>query len=216
MTTPIEELELLHERSYVVRVYRRHPTEIVARGTMRDEKPPGLYVADDPEPLTIHQMTVELAVEYPSLTIVGVDVQFGTHPHAGCPGIAATYGGLVGLSISRGFTHKTRELFGGPRGCTHVTALLQAMAPAVVQSTWSMHIRNQLDDAPDDDVRAEAPAKDLAARQLLNVGTCHIWAEDGEHVALVRKGEAARLGIPIRERLLELGQDPEQWANRHM
>ena len=215
MTTPIEELEPLHERTYAVRVYRRSPTELLARGTMRDEKPPGLYIDDDPEPLTIHQMTVELVVEYPSLTIVGVDVHFGTHPHSDCPGIAAQYSGLVGLSISRGFTHKTRELFGGPRGCTHVTALLQAMAPAVVQSTWSMRIRNQLDTAHLDDTRADVPVDDFAARQLLNVGTCHVWAEDGEHVALVQRGEAARLGIPVRERLLELGHDPEQWAERH-
>lgn len=214
MTAPSDELELLHARSYAVEVYRQSPTELVARGTLRDEKPPGLYVDDDPDPLTIHQMTVELVVEYPALTIAGANVQFGTHPHLGCPGIAAAYDELVGLSISRGFTHETRARFGGPRGCTHVTALLLAMAPAVVQSTWSMHIRSQRDrtPGPDDPV---APNGDLVDRQLLNVGTCHIWAEDGDHVALVRKGTAARLGIPIRERLLALGRDPEEWANRH-
>ena len=45
---------------------------------------------------------------------------------------------LVGLSIARGFTHRVRELFGGPRGCTHTTALLQAMAPIAMQCFWSM------------------------------------------------------------------------------
>jgi len=40
---------------------------------------------------------------------------------------------LKELSIARGFTHKVRGLFGGPRGCTHTTALSQAMAPEAIQ-----------------------------------------------------------------------------------
>ena len=57
------------------------------------------------------------------------DVVFEAHPHTTCPAIIEHYQGLVGLSIARGFTHQVRELFGGPRGCTHTTALLLAMAP---------------------------------------------------------------------------------------
>jgi len=134
------DLELLHERDYLVQVFRRSATELVARGRVRDEKPPGLYVDGDPDPLTTHDMTVELTVAFPSLEITDARVRFSTFPQDGCPGIAAAYRGLVGVSVARGFTHKVRELFGGPRGCAHVTALLQAMAPAVVQSTWSMRL----------------------------------------------------------------------------
>ena len=63
-----------------------------------------------------------------------------THPHAACPRIEDHYQHLIGLSIARGFTHKVRELFGGPRGCTHTTALLQAMAPVAIQSMWSFRV----------------------------------------------------------------------------
>ena len=83
-------------------------------------------------------MQIDLEVGFPSLEIVKASVRFETHPHGGCPAIIDHYGGLVGLSIARGFTHKVRELFGGPRGCTHTTALLQAMAPVAVQCFWSM------------------------------------------------------------------------------
>src|SRR4029453_8498826 len=120
-------MELLHDRAYSVQVFRRSPSELVARGRVRDEKPPGMYVEDDPDPLTMHDMTVELTVAYPSLEITDVSVAFTTYPQLTCPGITDHYRGLVGVSIARGFTHRVRELFGGPRGCTHVTALLQAM-----------------------------------------------------------------------------------------
>lgn len=204
-TPPIEDagLELLHDRAYAVQVFRRSESEIIARGTVRDVKPPGLYVEGDPDALTMHDMTVVLTVSYPALEIMRADVDFGTFPQPTCPGIAEGYRGLAGISIARGFTHKVRELFGGPRGCTHVTALLQAMAPAVVQSTWSMRILNQ---------RAGTPAETFSgAFQDRNQDTCHVWASDGELMAAVERGDAIGPGLPVRNRLVELGQDPQEW-----
>jgi hypothetical protein len=64
------ESELIHERAYVVRAYRKDSNTLLLRGAVRDQKPPGLYVADDPEPLTIHHMIVDLEIAVPSLEIV--------------------------------------------------------------------------------------------------------------------------------------------------
>src|SRR4051812_49539139 len=86
----------------------------------------------------MHHMQVDLEVAFPSMEIVASTVVFESHPHVLCPSITPHYEKLVGLSIARGFTHKVRELFGGPRGGTHTTALLQAMAPVAIQATWSM------------------------------------------------------------------------------
>jgi hypothetical protein len=208
------DLELLHQRDYAVEVYRRSATELVARGSVHDQKPPGLYVDGDPDPLTIHRMTIELTVAFPSLEITDAQVQFGTHPQPGCPGIATHYRNLIGLSIARGFTHRVRELFGGPRGCTHVTALLQAMAPALVQSMWSMRIANQragVAPSPTEGVGAHAG---FLAAQARNVDTCHVWAADGELVALVEQGGVWGPGIPVRERLEARGIDPVEWWER--
>lgn len=208
------DLELLHQRDYAVEVYRRSATELVARGSVHDQKPPGLYVEGDPDPLTIHHMTIELTVAYPSLEISDAEVEFGTHPQPGCPGIAMHYRNLIGLSIARGFTHKVRELFGGPRGCTHVTALLQAMAPALVQSMWSMRIANERDgDGPTSGDGAASDGGFLGA-QRRNVDTCHVWAADGELVALVEQGGISGPGIPVRERLETRGIDPVEWWKR--
>ena len=133
-----EPLEVLHDREYRVRAFRKRDDLLLIRGAVRDQKPPGLYVDIDPNPLTIHHMQIDLEIAFPTLEIVGATVGIEVHPHTSCTNIEPHYDKLVGLSIARGFTHKVRELFGGPRGCTHTTALLQAMAPVAIQCMWSM------------------------------------------------------------------------------
>lgn len=206
---PDDDLDLLHTRDYETRVYQLSDGDLLVRGVVSDRKPPGLYVDGDPEPLEMHQMQLELQVSLPDLTITRARVLFETHPHSNCPRIADDYEKLVGLSIARGFNHTIRELFGGPKGCTHTNALLQAMAPAVVQSTWSVSIR-----------RARAGNQPLGARNsaerdkrvLANTNTCHIWAEDGEHIAAIRRGDRVGIGpLPVRDRLRDLGRDEEHW-----
>jgi len=109
-----EGLEVLHDREYRVRAFRLAEDRILIRGAVRDQKPPGIYLAEDPNPLTMHHMQVDLYVAFPSMVIESVDVDFEEHPHTTCVDIVESYQGLVGLSITRGFTHKVRELFGGP------------------------------------------------------------------------------------------------------
>lgn len=204
--------QLIHERAYVVRSYFQSADRLLIRGAVRDQKPPGLYVPDDPEPLTVHHMVVDLEIAMPTLEIVGARAALEVHPHASCPRIEDHYQHLVGLSIARGFTHKVRELFGGPRGCTHTTALLQAMAPVAIQSTWSFRARvarltgegNSPWNTP------EAREKGL----MFNLNTCHVWAEDGEQVAAVRAGEPMEVPVWIQKRFEKLGLDPNSWRER--
>lgn len=204
-----DDLEMLHDREYRVRAYRVADDELLIRGAVRDQKPPGLYLAEDPDPLTIHHMQVELEVAFPSLEITGAEVLFEAYPHASCPSIVDHYHELVGLSIARGFTNRVRELFGGPRGCTHTTALLLAMGPVAVQCSWSMRAsvtRRGL--VPAADPRPLSPEQ----RQALwrsNLNTCHVWAEDGKQVALLRAGGELEMPLAIRRRYNELGLDTQ-------
>ena len=207
-----EPLELIHERAYIVRAFRKGDDVLVLRGAVRDQKPPGLYVAEDPDPLTIHHMVVDLHIQVPSLEIVDAQVVFEMHPHAICPTIAESYEGLVGLSIARGFINRVREMYGGPRGCTHTTALLQAMAPVAIQSMWSFQVRQaQLAGG------GQSPFSSPEGRQrslAMNLNTCHVWAEDGEQVRTVREGGDPEIPVWITERFAKLGLDPEAWRNR--
>ena len=199
--------ELIHERAYVVRAYRSGADKIVLRGSVRDQKPPGLYF-EDTQPLTIHHMIVDLTVQIPSLEIVAAKAVLEVHPHPTCKRIEDHYDKLVGLSIARGFTHKIRELFGGPRGCTHTTALLQAMAPVAIQSIWSVNMSQAQGENDDGPFNTEAARQ---AALMANTNSCHVWAEDGEHVAGLREGGTMDVPLWITKRFDELGRDPATW-----
>jgi Protein of unknown function (DUF2889) len=207
------ERDLIHERTYVVRAYRKDADTLWLRGAVRDQKPPGLYVPGDPHPLTVHHMIVDMHISVPSLEIVHANAALETHPHAACPRIEDHYQHLIGLSIARGFTHKVRELFGGPRGCTHTTALLQAMAPVAIQSMWSFRVRaqregNETGQGPD----FSSPESRRQA-MAMNINTCHIWAEDGDQVRSILAGEPMEVPVWIQKRYSELGLDPTSWRN---
>ncbi|MAG30271.1 MAG: hypothetical protein CL908_05170 [Deltaproteobacteria bacterium] len=202
------ELDLIHTRDYQTRVYQISEDELLVRGVVSDRKPPGLYVIDDPEPVEIHQMQLELRVALPKLEIRSARVVFATYPHAGCPRIADGYEKLVGLSIARGFTRKIRDLFGGPNGCAHTNALLQAMAPAIVQATWSIGVRETRRAG-----RTRERVTPEEAERIVkgNQNTCHLWAEGGDHLESLRRGNKRPPLLPVQERLRELGRDESRW-----
>ena len=201
-------LPVLHDREYRVRAFRLAEDRVLIRGAVRDQKPPGLYIQVDPEPLTIHHMQIDIEVSYPTLEILSAKVNFESFPQEGCTGIIDHYEKLVGLSIARGFTHRVRELFGGPRGCTHTTALLQAMAPVAVQCFFSLRASNVQRSGD-----LHPPTREQRAEMWrVNLNTCHVWAEDSDAVVGLREG--ASMGVPVflRGRLAELGLEPDDQA----
>ncbi len=198
-----EGLPILHEREYRVRAYRISEDRILIQGAVRDQKPPGLYLQADPDPLTIHHMQVSIEVAFPQLQILDATVHFEMHPREECPTITAHYRELVGLSIARGFTHKVRELFGGPRGCTHTTALLQAMAPIAMQCFWSMRAAGaKLAGEPDPMLDPQGHLDEMWRK---TIDTCHVWASDGDAVAAREAGIPENAPVFLRARLDALG-----------
>ncbi len=193
--------ELLHDRTYRVRAYRRSPDQIRIRGMVRDIKPMIMPVETGRGPIEVHHMIVDLIVDYPEMIISEVDVEFATNPHGGCPAITPRYQNLVGLPVTRGYIDKVRQLFGGPRGCTHTTALLLAMGPVATQAMTSMEMRGRQPgdwDRPDRQGDWGRPDRQFNVARMIN--TCHFWSEDGEAIALVRAGKH-----PGRPRWLDVG-----------
>jgi hypothetical protein len=137
-------------------------------------------------------------------------VEFKNHPHLGCTNITDHYKKLEGMSIARGFNAKVRELFGSSRGCTHIGALLAAMAPVAIQTGWSMRVSSvgEIDDSsksPED--FQEQRVKQFAS----TINTCHIWDENGAMIAKVRTGEEIEMPLPVVRRLRDLGRDESDW-----
>ncbi len=199
---------LLHQREYTVRSYRMASDRLRIRGMVHDQKPAGTYIKDDPDPMSVHQMVVDLIVAFPSLEIVEAEVVMEVTPHTTCTRIEDTYQQLIGVSIARGFTHLVRELFGGPRGCTHVGALLQAMAPVAIQSLWSMRSF----DTPVN-LRSVTPAERMEMMKV-NFNTCHVWDTEGEHVRKVAAGELLDPPRWAVKRLAELDRPIDEWYER--
>jgi len=199
---PDDAAAVLHDREYRVRAFRMAGDRLLIQGAIRDQKPPGLYIPEDPEPMTIHHMQLSLEIAFPQLEITDAGVHFESHPHGSCPSITAHYGNLVGLSIARGFTHRVRELFGGPRGCTHTTALLQAMAPVAMQCFWSMRAAQAREDGQENPLVRGMDGDD-GWKRIVN--TCHVWDEHGPAVAAREAGADQGPPIWLSERMVELG-----------
>ncbi|MEY3093440.1 MAG: DUF2889 domain-containing protein [Ilumatobacteraceae bacterium] len=210
------DLPLLHTRNYEVRAYKVNDGEILLRGAVRDLKPGGLYIENDDEPLAIHHMVIEMRISYPMLNITYASAELKEFPHHECPGIAPKYKQLEGLSIARGFTHKVRELFGGPRGCTHTTALLQAMAPVAIQCGWSMQMLKAQEILASG---KELPTEPSEARKMaykMNLNTCHIWDENGDHVRNIEAGIPMEAPVWVEKRMAKLGRSTDEWQRKRI
>jgi hypothetical protein len=201
---------LIHTRQYQVQAFRMSDERFLLRGAIVDEKPAGLYIENDPDPIWMHHMIVELEIVYPTFLIEKASVEFKNHPHLGCTNITDHYKKLEGMSIARGFNAKVRELFGSSRGCTHIGALLAAMAPVAIQTGWSMRVSSVVD--IDDASKSPEDFQEQRIKQFAStINTCHIWDEHGEMVSKVRRGEEIEMPLPVIRRLRDLGRDETDW-----
>jgi hypothetical protein len=205
------EFEPIHLRNYAVRAFRRSPSQVLIRGVVDDRKDGSIWVPWDHTPMVVHHMIIDLVVDYPSLAIVSAEAAMEVHPHEICHHIAPKYHLLAGVSISRGFTHKVREMFGGPKGCTHVTALLQAMAPVAMQATWAMAAadRQAAAAAAGFDVEHEmlpAPSHDeMIAGAMRSLNTCHVFDGEGAYVKGLQQGIPTPMPVTIKRRYAKHG-----------
>ena len=201
---------VIHTRQYQVKAYRISDEKFLLRGVVVDEKPAGLYIENDPDPIWMHHMIVDLEIIYPTFLIEKASVEFKNHPHLSCTNITDHYKKLEGMSIARGFNAKVRELFGSSRGCTHIGALLAAMAPVAIQTGWSMRVSSVAD--IDDSSKSPEDFQEQRIKQFAStVNTCHVWDEHGEMVGKVRNGQEIEMPIPVVMRLRELGRDETDW-----
>ncbi|MAG67320.1 MAG: dihydroxy-acid dehydratase [Pseudomonadales bacterium] len=80
-----------------------------------------------------HGMLVRLTLD-DEFTIHEVEVSMPHVPTNQCRGAATFYNQLIGVRIGPGFTRKAKELFGGNKGCVHLTELLQPIATTAFQT----------------------------------------------------------------------------------
>lgn len=205
--------KLLHTRAYEIEVFVEDERHFRLIGVMRDVRPDGLWGIVDIEPMTLHDMHIELVVNGMTFEITEVRTAMLTHPQEQCPLILPVFQELVGTSIARGFGNRVKSLFGGPRSCTHFVALLNAMAPVAMQARWSFFHAVSDDSMSIMTADPEKRQESMRAGHEANRDTCHVWASAGPMFAKINAGES--IGVPVwaTHRLAERGIPPEEWVS---
>jgi len=171
----------VHVRSIRVEAAENGERQLVVTGTLVDERPRGGEKWFGVEgPRVIHQMQLSLRVRHLDLVITEIEGGMEAHPYRICPDAVPSLQQLVGVSVRQGFTRAVNERLGRQRGCAHLTALIHAMAPVVVQAAGVAFA------APDEPVVPDE-------RELWVIDTCQAWREDGVLHRLVRAGDAEGL-----------------------
>ena len=128
--------QAVHTRSILCRSFRRDDGLLEIDGRFIDTRPFGYdsgargFCAPGE---ALHNMQVRLTIGA-GRDIVAVVSAMPNTPYTTCPEVNPNFQRLLGMSISRGFRKTLRERLGGVQGCTHVIALLDAMAAAAVQA----------------------------------------------------------------------------------
>ena len=114
----------------------------------------------------IHSMWLRLTVDDTAL-IVDVAAATDAAPFdEACGAIAPDYAALVGLRVGPGFNRAAVRLFGGVRGCTHMSELLRTMGTGVLQTLAGTVLAVSETQKP------------------FQLDGCHALATDGPQVAL--------------------------------
>jgi hypothetical protein len=136
--------EPLHARTIEIRGYKRSDGLYDIEGHLVDAKPydfklaAGIRRAGEP----VHSMWLRITLDR-SLTIVDAEAKMDAVPYVEhCGAIVPAYRRLVGLAIGPGYLQKVRELFGGVRGCTHVTELAAALATGAFQTMAGQRLQD--------------------------------------------------------------------------
>lgn len=166
----------VHQRVIGIRTFTTADEHVIVEGRLTDNRLVNTYYlsGENRPPDTIHDLIVRILVD-DRLVIRQVETEMPQIPHPDCQETINSLQEIVGFKIRRGFTQKVKALFGKGEGCSHLTELITAMAPAAIQGFWTACSRNPL------------PENIIDALKLMLVDTCRVWRRGGK--ALKRLGE---------------------------
>jgi len=164
---PTSERDPVHGRTITIRGYRRRDGLWDIDGHLRDVRDQHFVFPGGERPggEAIHSMWLRLSVDSSALIVDAVAfTDTGPFPDT-CGAIAPDYAQLVGLRVGPGFSRQVARLFGGVRGCTHMSELLRTMATGVLQTVAGTNLTVSETEKP------------------FQLDGCHALATDGPQVA---------------------------------
>ncbi len=166
---------LVHTRDISMKTSDLGDHTILVEGSLIDRRyPPQQNEAPEKFEL-VHHMVVRLKVKGPGMVIEKAEATMPHHPRDDCPEVLPSTRNLEGLEIAPGYSLKVKKVFGGVKGCAHLTSLIIAMGESAVQGYWAAYV-------------AEARGKGLREQTIKKfINTCHLWKEDGPIIKGLRE-----------------------------
>ncbi len=160
----------IHTRNIEISTYESGAENIIVEGRLKEDRLIPFYLnsGEKHPPETVHNMVIQMLIESSSLTIQKVEVEMPEIPHKECIQTSNSLQKLTGMCIAPGFTSKVKKALGGINGCLHLTTLVLAMAPAIIQGYWVYRNKEKLDHE--------------ISPEILNdylIDTCWVWRKDG-------------------------------------
>ena len=115
----------------------------------------------------VHDMWVRITVDG-KMNVLAAATSMDAMPYPGhCDHVPPDYSKIVGLNLFQGFLKAVKEMFGGVKGCSHLSELLMFMPTAALQSFAS-----------------EVPDNNDSAQKPYQLDRCHALASHTETVRL--------------------------------
>jgi hypothetical protein len=169
----------IHNRKIDTVIYEGTSDTIIVEGSLQDERfcDSHMFSGEVRPPYTVHHMIIRMELQLPALTILDIELELPSVPHAACLEIQECLSVLKGMRIAAGFTAQVRKHIDRTKACTHVLTLVTAMAPAAFQGAWSARIREPLE-------------TEIYAGMMGKLkDTCWAWREDGPLVEKLKNLE---------------------------
>ena len=171
----------IHARNIEISTYEYDDENIVVEGELKEDALIAIYISGEKhQPHTVHNMIIRMLIECSSLTIKEINVEMPGIPYDECIETSNSLDMLKGLRISPGFTSKVKKSLKGNKRCVHLTTLLLAMAPAVMQGYWVFSARKP---------SGGGVSSGVIGNYL--VDTCWVWRKDGP-LAIQKMEDAKR------------------------
>ena len=199
----------LHTRMISLRLRWGQAAALVADGRIFDLRKRGIVplAGKLQGPGVVHDMAVQLHLDYPSLRILSIQPSMSAFPFAASP---ATYGescpdrlpdaqGLMGTSLRDDYGVRLMEEVGGPRGCFHIFTMLRILGPTIEWAVERERVRR-----PGASASYPAEGSPLFARSVIVDGL------KGEGLDLLLRGMLFDLHYPPGADTLPLEEELDE------
>jgi len=191
-----------------LRLHWGAPATLLAEGRIVDLRKRGIVplAGKLQGPGVVHDMAVQLQLDYPDLRIRQIEPAMAAFPFAGsaatrgesCPDRLPDVQRLVGQSIRNDYGPTLTEQIGGPRGCFHIFTMLRLLGPTIEWAVDRERARRG------DDSAVPAPGSPLFARSVIIDGL------KGDGLRLVLRGMLFDLHYPPGADALPLEEELDE------